>query len=113
MKTKMILTLTFLLFVGRATAVNQTLITDGTSVVQMEIQKILSSHPHEFAIEEDYVVSIEITMNDKNEIVVLEMDCEDKEITRYIKNTLNYKKIKGKLQGDLSKYVIPIRFEKK
>ena len=113
MKTKMILMLVFLLSIGNVTAVNATSINDDSSVVQMEIQKILKKHPHKFAIEEDYVVSIEITLNDKNEIVVLEMDCEDKEITRYIKNTLNYKKIKGKLQGELSKYVIPLRFKRK
>ena len=67
MKTKMILMLVFL-NVASATAMNPTPINDDLLIVQMEIQKILAEHPHEFTIEEDYVVYVEITMNDNNEI---------------------------------------------
>lgn len=106
--------LVFLSFASASvTAANPRPINDKLLIVQTEIQKILQKYPHQFAIEEDYVVYVEITMNDNNEIIVLEMDCEDKEITQYIRNTLNYKKIKGGLQKGLPKYVVPLRFEKK
>ena len=87
--------------------------TDPMLLLHKEVQSLIDKSPCKIPIEEDYVANVEFTLNDKAEIVVLETDCSNPEIESYIKKTLNYKKVKGGIDPDFLKCVMPIRFRKK
>lgn len=56
---------------------------------------------------------VSFIINDKNEIVVVSVDCESKEFNSFVKNKLNYKKINatGVKKGEI--YIMPIKINKK
>ena len=80
--------------------------------IKKEVQEIIKKNRHKFSLEEDFLARVEITLNDNNEIVVLQTNCNDKRINSFIKNALNYKKIRSSPSNEYQKYVVPLRFEK-
>lgn len=112
MKKVIVLTIMLLFGIGSSFSRNaKTSVTDPT-LVQSEVQNIIKKHPHKFSLKQDLVVLVEITLNDDNEIVVLDMNCVDDQMKGYIRTTLNYRKIKGELDKEFPKSVVPLRFQK-
>jgi hypothetical protein len=56
---------------------------------------------------------VSFVINNKNEIVIISVDSKVSELNSYIKNKLNYKKIKvkGTIKGQI--YKIPLKMNKK
>jgi hypothetical protein len=51
-----------------------------------------------FELDEDTYASVILIVNSENELVVLSVDTEDEQVERFIKNRLNYKKLKNSLE---------------
>ncbi|WP_075343639.1 hypothetical protein [Tenacibaculum agarivorans] len=77
------------------------------SIVSQEVGKLLENP--EFAIEKNMNVVVKLTVNDNNEIVVLSVDADSNvnEVSTFIKNRLNYKRLSEKMQSTV--YTLPIK----
>tara|TARA_R110000787_G_scaffold41071_16_gene101664 strand:- start:17054 stop:17386 length:333 start_codon:yes stop_codon:yes gene_type:complete len=64
-----------------------------------------------FEIDSEIKVVVTFVVNKNNEVVVLSVDCEAKQICNYIKSRLNYQKINTDLQKGVE-YKIPVRIKK-
>ncbi|WP_242086788.1 hypothetical protein [Aestuariivivens sediminis] len=75
------------------------------------ISKEVVSHlkKPQFYLEEDVLVFVKFTLNDKNEMVVLSVDSENQLIDSFIKNRLNYKKLNARSNKRTKNFVIPVR----
>jgi hypothetical protein len=51
-----------------------------------------------FELDVDTTASVLLIINSENELVVLSVDTEDAQVERFIKNRLNYKKLKNSLE---------------
>lgn len=75
-----------------------------------ELSKLLNSFPALEMEEEELLVRVKITLNDKHEIVVLNTSTTNNDLNYYIKNTLNYQKMdSGELAVGKS-FVFVVRF---
>ena len=63
----------------------------------------------QFILEQDTRANVTLTVNKNNEIVVLSVDSENKEIVEYIKSRLNYSKISVELYDKSKTYIVPVR----
>ncbi|WP_224484580.1 hypothetical protein [Robertkochia aurantiaca] len=72
------------------------------------ISRLLEKPAFTFA-EGDIQARVQIVINDKQEIVVLNIETNDLRAEQYIKNRLNYQKI-GKDIAPGKSYVLPVRF---
>lgn len=63
-------------------------------------------------LKEDCAATVSFIINNKNEIVILSVDCKVDKFNTYVKRKLNYKKIKvkGTLKGEI--YKMPIKINK-
>ncbi|SNR16911.1 hypothetical protein [Tenacibaculum jejuense] len=77
------------------------------SVVSQEVQKLLKN-PN-FLVDKDMQVTVRLTINKKNEIVVLSVNSNRKsyEIEDFIKSRLNYKKLSEIVEAKV--YTLPVR----
>jgi len=64
-----------------------------------------------FEIDSEMNAVVTFVVNKNNEVVVLSVDCETKQICSYIKSRLNYQKIDTDLEKGVE-YKIPIRIKK-
>ena len=62
-----------------------------SNVITQQVEKLLQDPT--FEIEKDIIASVTLTINKKNEIVVLSVDTDDYIVEEYIKSRLNYKKL--------------------
>ncbi|NLP57309.1 hypothetical protein [Lutibacter sp. B1] len=76
-----------------------------TKEIRNEIIKLLKTP--DFVVEKDMTVILKFTFSSEGEIVVLCPGCEDKEIVKYIRKNLNYKKFKNPGERDKI-YTIPL-----
>ncbi len=77
------------------------------TLISQEIQKFLKS-PN-FQIERDIKVTVRLTVNKKNEIVVLSVNSNLNlyEVEGFIKSRLNYKKLSEKIENKI--YTLPVK----
>lgn len=75
--------------------------------IREEIGKLLQNPS--FLVKEEFTASVKITVNKNNEIVVLSVDSEDRNIDSYIKNRLNYQELPVALRTDEKTFIVPVR----
>ncbi|MEX6625996.1 hypothetical protein PG913_04170 [Tenacibaculum pacificus] len=75
-------------------------------LINKEVHKLLKNP--KFQLKSSVSVIVKLTVNSKNEMIVLSVNSkEDNEIIEnYIKNSLNYKKIAGKVTSEV--YNLPV-----
>lgn len=74
-----------------------------------EVYSLLENLPLE--LEDETLVTVVITFNKNNEIVVLSDDARDYRVSNIIKKRLNYKKVNSVLDDSITEYKLPIRFK--
>lgn len=82
------------------------------SELKTQIQDLLKRYPHELPLEKDLLSKVEFVINDRNQIVILNMDTEDPALLSYVQARLNYKIVKHNLANPTQKIFVPIRFQK-
>lgn len=78
-----------------------------TNTITTDIAKRLE-HPN-FLLEKEVLTNVMLTINKDNELVVLSVDSDNKNIIGYIKNRLNYSKVSVELYGKLKNFTVPVR----
>ncbi|MBE7629670.1 hypothetical protein [Tenacibaculum piscium] len=106
-------TIKFLLVALFLTA-NTLMVTAGTTnpsegalvLINKQVQKLLKNP--KFELKTDVSVIVKLTINSKNELIVLSVDSKNntEKIENYIKRSLNYKKIQGKVNTEV--YNLPV-----
>ncbi|MDT0686148.1 hypothetical protein [Autumnicola psychrophila] len=109
MKRINFLMLMFIFCVGSVLSVNAKITTEDPSAVKNEIEKLLKDH--DLKLEEDVVTNVLLTLNDDKELVVLLIECENKDVRAYIKSRLNYRKIKSSMESKFENFVMPVRIK--
>ena len=66
---------------------------------------------HSFDNPNDLVAHVTFTVNNRNEIIVLEVDTDNSAVDRFIKSRLNYRKLNADAKNG-KVYYIPIRIAK-
>ncbi len=61
----------------------------------LEISELLNSSSQVGILEEDQKVKVKVMLNTEKEIIVLVTNSSNKELTEYIKEKLNFKKLKS------------------
>jgi hypothetical protein len=79
---------------------------DFKTALRNEIVKLLQSP--EFVLTEEINVTLKFTFSSEGEIVILCPGCENKEVVKYIRENLNYKKFKTPGEQDKI-YTIPLK----
>lgn len=74
-----------------------------------EIRELLKAPG--FEIDSEMRAVVTFVVNKNNEVVVLSVDCETKQICSYIKSRLNYQKIDTNLKKGVE-YKVPVRIKK-
>ena len=79
-------------------------ISEPKTQVTLEIKKLLESPKFDFEHQEKVAkATILFTLNNKNEIVIIEVKCKDVQVEAFVKNRLNYHRltnqslVKGKI----------------
>jgi len=80
---------------------------DSKTNLTEEIQDLLKKPS--FNIENEIKASVSFTLNNQGEIVVLSVDSENDIVKVYIKNRLNYQKVKTELDDNIKFYTMPVR----
>ena len=80
--------------------------------LKTQIQDLLKKYPHKFPLEKDLVSKVEFVINDRNQIIIVNVDTEDPALLSYVQGRLNYKIVKHNLANPTQKIVVPIRFQK-
>ncbi len=75
--------------------------------LQTKVQKLLNGY-FEMSSEEKFSATLIFTVNKDKELVVLSVDSDQKQFCQFVKNQLNYKKVKidGVVEG--RRYTIPL-----
>ncbi len=106
MKTIKSITLALALLIGTTlTAANPIADKVNKEEVSQEIAQLLKGPL--FELDVDTAASVILIVNSENELVVLSVDTEDEQVERYIKNRLNYKKLKNSLERG-KQYRLPV-----
>ena len=77
----------------------------------MEIKALLKNP--KFKITDDISTEVTFVFNEDDEIVVLNVDTDNKELENFIKNRLNYKQLLLKEIKNNGTYKVPVRFTTK
>lgn len=77
------------------------------SVLSTEIAALLDS-PN-FRIADEILAKVTFVLNQKNEIVVLNVDTDNSQLEGYIKSRLNYNKLPAQMADKGVTYVVPVR----
>ena len=78
-----------------------------------EVQALFSRSPIHRQLKSDVIVRVECTVNQDNELIVLRTDSADDQFQAYIQRSLNFLRIEKQIQNKESKFIVPIRFQKK
>ena len=80
-----------------------------SNVITQEVGKLLKNPS--FLVDNDITASVTLTINKKNEIVVLSVDSEDKTVEDYIKARLNYNELPSTVTTDEKTFIVPVRLQ--
>tara|TARA_B100000795_G_scaffold244212_1_gene208613 strand:+ start:572 stop:904 length:333 start_codon:yes stop_codon:yes gene_type:complete len=108
MKKVNVILVALALFIGTLTS-NAGVDPVTTKEITKEFVKLLKAPG--FEINSEIKVVVTFVVNKNNEVVVLSLDTEAKQIRNYIKSRLNYQKIDTYLQKGIE-YKIPVRIKK-
>lgn len=78
-----------------------------TSAISQEIGELLKNP--QFTVEKDVLATVKVIFNDNNELVVLSVNCEEKEVCNFIKSKLNYKELPIDVNNKNRYYIVPVR----
>lgn len=81
---------------------------DPVSEIQREITKLLGN-PHWTGLKEDLSATVYFTVNIEQEVVVLYVDTSDERAEAYIKNRMNYQRLKDESLVKGRTYSLPVR----
>ena len=99
------------LFASSAAFANSTETTTTSSQLRAEVVELLGSHPFEdIDVNESIEAKVLFMINKKSEVVVVSVESSTRGVESFIKEKLNYKKIKstGLKNGEI--YTIPLTF---
>lgn len=65
-----------------------------------------------FTVEKEFSTTVAFILNKKGEIVILDIECLNIEISSFIRQKLNYKKLNVKQLKEIKVYKLPVRFSK-
>ena len=80
---------------------------DPTESLKLEIESLLGSN--NFKVKKDITAKVEFTLNQDQEIVVLEIDSKDALVKRYLKSRLDNRKVNLENIKEGEKFVVPVR----
>jgi hypothetical protein len=80
---------------------------DETNSVTEKISKLLENPSVD--LKYDASATVMLTVNMDNEIVVLSVDAENKDVASFIKARLNYQKLDGSFDAKLKAYKVPVK----
>jgi hypothetical protein len=103
-----LLALAFVIGIASLFAVNVDNPEKPTKEIRNEIVKLLQQP--DFVVKEDITVVLKFTFSSDGEIVVLCPGCENKDIVKYIRKNLNYKKFKNPGERD-KVYLMPLKIK--
>lgn len=85
--------------------------TPTSNEVKKEIRtKIVKLLGHaDFTFEKEVKTTVDLLINKKGEIVVLDIECANPKVCDFIKRKLNYKKVYNTLNRGLTIYKMPLR----
>ncbi len=106
-KISLMLVAIMLLASTSAFALNETPNNNPSKELKGKVKKLLNGY-FEMSSDEKFDATVIFTVNKEKEIVVLSVDSEDKDFCQFVKNKLNYKRVKieGVVQG--RRYTIPV-----
>ena len=78
-----------------------------SNTISQEIGKLLKN-PN-FTVEKDVFATVKVMFNENNEIVVLNVDSDQKGVDGYIKSRLNYKALADNVDNKNRYYIVPVR----
>lgn len=79
--------------------------------MSLKISKMLLHH--ELDLKKDIRANVLIAINKKHEIVVLSVDTTNKEVERFIKQRLNYKKLDCEVDLEIKEFKLPVLLKTK
>lgn len=112
MKTILIQMLFLSSFMGMPSVVDAGPKISTITVLHQEISILLKNRNLSFLENDTELVTVDFLINAKNEIVVLHIDGNNTTVCNYVKEMLNYKKVKFRQAKQLTPYVVNIRLLK-
>lgn len=86
--------------------------TSPTDILHQEISSFFKNRDLRFLENETEVVTVDFLINAKNEIVVLHLEGNNPAACNYVKELLNFKKVKFRQAKQLTPYAVNIRIIK-
>ena len=105
-KISLVLAVSMLIATGNLFA-NDPAPNDPTESLKTEIENLLGSN--NFKVKKDITAKVEFTVNQDQEIVVLEIDSKDALVKRYLKSRLDNRKVNLDNIKEGEKFVVPVR----
>lgn len=93
-----------------ANTVNPTSKEDVKKEIRSKIVQLLGNV--DFSFDKELKTTVDLMVNRKGEIVVLNVNSNNSNVSDYIKRKLNYKKVVGKLKSSVKIYKMPLRIVK-
>ena len=81
---------------------------DDLKLVSQQIQTLLKGS--EITIYDEVIVKIKIKLNSNNKIIAVSIDSHNYEISKFIKNKLNLKKLSIDKKSNYRFYAVPVKF---
>lgn len=78
--------------------------------IRAKIVKLLGNA--DFAFKKEVKTTVDLLINKKGEIVVLDIECANPSVCAYVKRKLNYKKVYKELNNSVKVYKMPLRIVK-
>ena len=80
-----------------------------SNVITQQVEKLLQDPT--FEIEKDIIASVTLTINKKNEIVVLSVDTDDETLEGFVKSRLNYNELPSNEVTKEKTFIVPVRLQ--
>lgn len=81
------------------------------TTIRTKIVSLLGSI--DFELKQNVETTVDLLINKKGEIVILDIDCTNPAVCDYVKRKLNYKKVYKNLAQQVKIYKLPLRMVKK
>lgn len=75
--------------------------------IRTKIVKLLGKA--DFNFDKEVKTTVDLLINKKGEIVILDIECTNPAVCNYVKRKLNYKKVYNKLNESIRVYKMPLR----
>ncbi len=112
MKTGLFLSLITLMILTTSASLEAGPRLDTVGELRKEIYEILKNRNLNFLEEDLQRVSVDFLINARNEVVILDVYGDSMSACEFVKETLNYKKVKFKQAKQLTRYMVNIRLMK-